>query len=96
MTIVDFLILLGVAGLCGMLGQAIAGYSHGGCLTTIALGLIGALVGYFISRTLGLPELLPLQVGGTRFPIIWSIAGSALFVAIISFLTRSRQSRRRR
>lgn len=96
MTILEFLILLGVSGVCGMLGQAIAGYSHGGCLTTIALGLIGALIGYWLSRALNLPELLPIQLGGTRFPIVWSIAGSALFVAVISFLTRSRHRGSRR
>ncbi len=95
MPILEFLILLAVAGVCGMLGQAIAGYSHGGCLTTIALGLIGALVGYWLSRVLNLPEIFELQLGNTRFPIIWSIAGSALFVAAISFLTRSRRERRR-
>ena len=96
MTILEFLILLAVAGVCGMLGQAIAGYSHGGCLTTIALGLIGSLVGYWLSSALHLPELIPIQLGNTRFPIVWSIAGSALFVAIICFLTRSRRGGSRR
>lgn len=38
MTLLDLLILLLVAGICGALGQAIAGYSRGGCLVSIALG----------------------------------------------------------
>jgi uncharacterized membrane protein YeaQ/YmgE (transglycosylase-associated protein family) len=87
---IDLLILLIVAGLCGALGQAIGGYSRGGCLVSIALGFIGALIGMWIARKLGLPELFPVNIGGTRFPIIWSIIGSALFVAIISLLTRNR------
>ena len=88
--LIDLLILLLVAGLCGALGQAITGYSRGGCLVSIALGFIGALIGMWIARKLGLPELFAIDIGGTRFPIIWSIIGSALFVAVISLLTRNR------
>jgi uncharacterized membrane protein YeaQ/YmgE (transglycosylase-associated protein family) len=90
MTLIDLLILLLVAGLCGSLGQAISGFSRGGCLVSIALGFVGALIGMWIARQLGLPELFAIDIGGTRFPIIWSIIGSALFVAVISLLTRNR------
>lgn len=90
MTLFDLLILLFVAGLCGALGQAITGFSRGGCLVSIALGFVGAVVGMWLARILGLPELFALQIGTTQFPIVWSIIGSALFVAIISLLTRRR------
>lgn len=90
MTLIDFLILLLVAGLCGALGQAISGFSRGGCLVSIALGFIGALVGLWLSRALALPEIFALEIGGTRFPVVWSIIGSALFVAVIGLLTRRR------
>jgi len=90
MTLLDLLILLLIAGICGSLGQAISGYSRGGCLVAIALGFIGALIGLWLARQLGLPELFTVDIGGTRFPIIWSIIGSALFVAVISFISRSR------
>lgn len=88
MTLIDLLILLLVAGVCGALGQAISGYSRGGCLVSIALGFIGALVGVWLSRQLGLPELIVLPIGGKSFPVVWSIIGSTLFVAVISLLTR--------
>lgn len=91
MTLIDFLLLLLVAGICGAIGQAITGYSHGGCLVSIAIGFIGALLGAWISRVLVLPELFVISFGTTTFPIIWSIIGSALFVAIISLFTRSRR-----
>jgi uncharacterized membrane protein YeaQ/YmgE (transglycosylase-associated protein family) len=94
MTLIDLLILLAVAGLCGAIGQAISGYSRGGCLASIAVGFIGALLGAWLSRLLNLPELFNLQIGTTTFPVIWSIAGSALFVAVISLLTRRRAYRR--
>lgn len=90
MTLIDLLILLLVAGICGSLGQAIAGYSRGGCLVSIALGFVGALIGMWLARMMGLPELIPVNIGGTSFPIVWSIIGSALFVAIIALITRSR------
>jgi uncharacterized membrane protein YeaQ/YmgE (transglycosylase-associated protein family) len=90
MTIIDFLALLIVAGICGAVGQAIGGYSRGGCLVAIAIGFIGALIGIWLARTLALPELFPLHFGGTRFPLIWAIIGSALFVAVIGMLSRSR------
>ena len=90
MTLFDLLILLLVAGVCGALGQAISGYSRGGCLVSIALGFVGAVLGVWLARAMGLPELFAIQVGGTNFPIIWSIIGSALFVAVIALITRSR------
>jgi len=88
MTPLEFVILLIVAGICGALGQAITGYSHGGFLVSIALGFIGALLGLFIARSMNLPEPFAVQVGDTTFPIIWSIVGSALFVALISLIAR--------
>ena len=88
MTWIDLLILLFIAGICGGIGQAIAGYSRGGCLTAIAVGFIGALLGAWISRKMGLGEILAVQIGGTRFPIVWSIIGATLFVAVVGLLTR--------
>ena len=90
MTLLDLLLLLLVAGICGSLGQAISGYSRGGCLVSIALGFIGAVLGMWLDRKLGLPELFTVQIGTTAFPIVWSIIGSALFVAVITLLTRRR------
>ena len=87
MTIWEFLILLLVAGICGAVGQAITGGWRGGILVSIALGFIGALLGLWIARAMNLPELFNLQIGDTNFPIIWSIIGSALFVAILSLFT---------
>jgi uncharacterized membrane protein YeaQ/YmgE (transglycosylase-associated protein family) len=90
MTLLDVVVLLLIAGVCGALGQAISGYSRGGCLVSIALGFVGAVLGMWLSRQFGLPELFAIQIGTTNFPIIWSIIGSALFVAVIALLTRSR------
>lgn len=88
MTLVELLFLLLIAGVCGSIGQAIAGFSRGGCLTAIAVGFIGALLGVWIARNLGLPELFVITIDEASFPIVWSIMGSALFVAVVSFISR--------
>jgi uncharacterized membrane protein YeaQ/YmgE (transglycosylase-associated protein family) len=88
--IIEFLILLLVAGICGSLAQSIVGYSRGGCLVSIALGFIGALLGSWLARQLNLPELVNLQFGEQPFPVIWSIIGAALFVAILALVSGRR------
>jgi uncharacterized membrane protein YeaQ/YmgE (transglycosylase-associated protein family) len=90
MTLIEFLALLVVAGICGAIAQAIAGYSHGGCLVSIALGFIGALLGTWLARWAGLPELFTVKIGNRSYPIIWSIIGAALFVAVLALLTSRR------
>jgi uncharacterized membrane protein YeaQ/YmgE (transglycosylase-associated protein family) len=90
MTILDFLILLLIAAVCGAVGQALAGYSVGGCITSTLVGFVGAVIGTWIAGTLGLPEVFAINVGGRAFPIVWSVIGSALFVAVLALLTRGR------
>ena len=89
-TITQLIVLLLIAGVCGAVGQAIGGYTHGGCLVSIALGFIGALLGSWLATQLHLPELIVIPVGGTHFPVIWSIIGAALFVALINLISRRR------
>ncbi len=88
MDIWSLLILLVVAGICGAIGQSIVGFSRGGCLASIAVGFIGALLGMWISKQIGIGELFAVNIGGRSFPVIWSIIGSALFVGLISLISR--------
>jgi uncharacterized membrane protein YeaQ/YmgE (transglycosylase-associated protein family) len=90
MTLTGLIVLLVVAGLCGSVGSVLAGHSHVGCIGSIALGFIGAFLGAWISREFHLPEMFVWHVGRESFPVIWSIIGSALFVGVLSFLTRQR------
>jgi uncharacterized membrane protein YeaQ/YmgE (transglycosylase-associated protein family) len=88
MTILELLILLVIAAICGAIGQAIAGYSLGGMVITTVVGFIGALLGTWMARAIGLPELLMVNVGDQPFPIVWAIIGSAVFTAIVALFTR--------
>ena len=90
MTVLELLLLLLIAGICGSVAQGIAGYSHGGCLVAIALGFVGALLGTWIARAMHLPEPLLVKLGDQEFPVIWSIIGAALFSALLSLFTRPR------
>jgi len=92
MTLVELLILLIVAGVCGAIGQAIAGYSRAGCLGSIALGFIGALIGMWLARALRLPELFVVRVEREAFPVVWSIIGAAIFVALLGLVSRTRRT----
>ena len=91
MTVLGFFILLLVAAVCGSIGAALAGYSSRGCLTSIVLGLIGALIGSWLSRELGIRDFLYFQ----RIPIFWSIVGSALFVTGIGLISGRQRSKKR-
>lgn len=88
MTLIDLLLFLLVAGVIGSLGQAIVGFDTGGCLVSIAIGFIGALLGVWLGRALGVGDLFVLEVAGTSFPVVWSIIGAALFVAVIRLISR--------
>ena len=89
-SLTQLLVLLIIAGVCGAVGQSIGGYSHGGCLVSIAIGFIGALLGSWLAGVLHLPELFAITVARTHFPVVWSIIGAALFVALINLISRRR------
>jgi uncharacterized membrane protein YeaQ/YmgE (transglycosylase-associated protein family) len=87
MTLIGLLCLLAVAGLCGSLGSALAGYSHRGCLTSVVIGFIGAWIGTWIVKEAHLPLFYVLHVQGESFPVVWSVIGAAMFGGVASMLT---------
>lgn len=87
MTLLELLLLLFIAGICGSIARALVGTTRGGCLVSIVLGFIGALLGTWLAKQLEAPELIPLQIGGRAFPVIWSVIGASLFVAVLSLLS---------
>ncbi len=84
------LLLILIAAVCGAIGSAIGGGSRGGLLVSIVLGFIGALLGSWIARQMNLPEPFVLRAAGQAFPILWSIVGAALFVALLHLFSRRR------
>ncbi len=90
MSLLGLLVLLVVAAVAGSLGQALAGYSVGGCIMSMVVGFIGAFLGRWLAGALGLPEPLMISVQGESFPLLWAVIGSALFSAALGLITRRR------
>lgn len=89
MTLIELLVLLIIAAICGAIGQSLAGFSLGGCFVSIIVGFIGAYIGMWIAGKLGLPEIFAITVGGKTFPIVWAVVGSAVFTFLIAIIRRA-------
>ena len=90
LTVLGLLVLLLVAAVCGAIGKAIAGGARGGFLVSLVLGFIGALLGTWLARQMRLPEIFVVSIDGHPFPIVWSIIGAALFVALVHLFSSRR------
>ena len=89
MSLLGFLLLLLIAAICGSIGQALAGYSLGGCFVSIVVGFIGAYLGIWIAGKMGLPEFFQINIDGEPFPVVWAIIGSAVFTLIMALIRRA-------
>ncbi len=83
MSLWEIILMLVIAGVCGSIAQSIAGFSRGGCLLSIVIGFIGAVIGTWLARKFGLPEFLTLHIGGKSFPVVWSIIGAVIFSVLL-------------
>jgi uncharacterized membrane protein YeaQ/YmgE (transglycosylase-associated protein family) len=90
LTLPALLVLIVIAAICGAVGKALVGGGPGGLVVSTALGFIGALFGPWVALQLHLSEPLVLKVGGQPFPIVWSIVGAALFVALLHLVSGRR------
>src|SRR5215475_4152450 len=96
MTIVDLLLLILVGGICGAIAEMIVGFSPGGFLASVAIGFVGALLGTWLARQLGLPSVFALTVGGYTIEILWAILGAIVLLLVISLFRRRGGYYRRR
>ena len=89
-TLPGLILFIIIAIVCGAIGKALGGGVRGGLVVSAALGFIGALLRPWIAHKLKLPEPFMIQISGHSFPILWSIIGAALFVAILHLFSRRR------
>ena len=82
----NILLLLAVAALCGMIAQAVAHHHRGGCLASIGIGFLGAVLGVWLAGVLHLPNMFSVNVGGTSFPIVYALLGGLLLLVILRIL----------
>ncbi len=90
MTVLEFVLYLIIAGVCGAVARAIAGGTAGGFVVSVLLGFLGAFLGTWLVRVLHLPLLFVVTIGGHPFPIVWSIVGGMLLVGVAHVLIRPR------
>ncbi len=91
MSLLGFIILLIIAAIAGSIGQALAGYSLGGCLVSVIIGFVGAYIGMWLARQLGLPIIFAINVDGQSFPLVWAIIGSAVLTFFLGLVLRPRR-----
>jgi len=91
LTLPGLIVLVIIAAICGAVGRALGGGVRGGLLVSTAVGFIGALIGPWLALQLHLGEPFILRVSGFSFPILWSIIGGAIFVAILHLIAGPRR-----
>jgi uncharacterized membrane protein YeaQ/YmgE (transglycosylase-associated protein family) len=84
---IDILISLIIAGIAGSIGRSISGFSRGGCIISIVVGFIGAIIGTWLARELQLPDPLTITIRGTSYNLLWTIIGAVIFTAVLSLIT---------
>lgn len=82
-----FIVLLVIAGVAGALGQAVGGFSRGGCVVSILVGFAGAWLGAWIASRFGLPPVFVITIQGEAFPLVWAIIGGAVLSALLGLVS---------
>jgi uncharacterized membrane protein YeaQ/YmgE (transglycosylase-associated protein family) len=88
MSILELIVYLVIAGICGAVARALAGGTAGGFVLSVLVGFLGAFIGTWLARQFRLPELFAVSIGGHPFPIVWSIVGGMVLVMLGHLLTR--------
>ena len=84
---VDILISLIIAGIAGSIARSLSGFSRGGCIISIVVGFVGAMIGSWLSREMQLPDPFILHIRGNSYNLLWTIIGAVIFTAVISLIT---------
>jgi uncharacterized membrane protein YeaQ/YmgE (transglycosylase-associated protein family) len=84
--LIELLILLIIAGICGAIAEAVVGFSPGGCVVSIIVGVIGAYLGTILGNYLNLPRFFTITIGGQSIEIMWAILGSIVLLLVISVM----------
>ena len=84
---IDILISLIIAGIAGSIARSLSGFTRGGCIISIVVGFIGAIIGTWLAREFQLPDPFVIVIRGTNYNILWTIIGAVIFTAALSLIT---------
>jgi uncharacterized membrane protein YeaQ/YmgE (transglycosylase-associated protein family) len=91
MSFLDIVILLVIAGVTGSIARSLVGFDKGGCLLSVAVGFVGALIGTWLARELDFPDIYSFEIRGITYPIVWSLIGAVLFTSLLSLISPKKQ-----
>lgn len=91
MSLLELIVLLVIAGIAGAIAEFLVGFTPGGFLISIIIGVLGAFIGTWLARQFNLPPLLTITINDQTFPIVWAIIGSLVLVAVLSMLRGPRR-----
>lgn len=91
MSLLELLVLLVIAGIAGAVAEFLVGFSPGGFVVSVIIGVIGAFIGTWLARQLGLPPILTITINDQTFPIAWAVIGSLVLVGALRLLRGSQR-----
>ncbi|HJZ46296.1 MAG TPA: GlsB/YeaQ/YmgE family stress response membrane protein [Roseiflexaceae bacterium] len=83
MDLLQLSILLIIAGICAAIAQWVVGFSPGGFMISIIVGVVGAYLGTSLASFVAIPPLLPIHVGTVSFDLLWAVLGSLLLLLML-------------
>lgn len=83
MDLLQLSILLVIAGICAAIAQWVVGFSPGGFIMSIILGVVGAYLGTSLANLLPIPPILPIHIGTVSFDLLWAVCGSLLLLLLL-------------
>ena len=90
-----FLLLVIMAGILGVVTQSMFGFRIGGFFVSVILGFLGGWLGSWMADAARLPfKDVVIEVGGDRFPLVWSILGTLVVMFFVSWLQNTSLFRR--
>jgi uncharacterized membrane protein YeaQ/YmgE (transglycosylase-associated protein family) len=76
-------ISLVIAGICAAIAQWVVGFSPGGFIVSIIVGVVGAYLGTSLANLLRVPPILPIRIGVISFDLLWAVLGSLLLLLLL-------------
>ncbi len=89
--LIQLVVILVIAALCGGIAQAIFGMRRSNFLVSMVIGVIGAYLGAYLAQQFGWPDIVRLSVGSSSIELMWSLAGSIVLVFVLSLINGARR-----
>lgn len=95
MDLLEIVMAVTIAGICGALAEYIVGYSSANLTIVVLMGVVGAYLGNSIGLAVQratdyFPAFVLVSIGGLSFDLVWAVIGACLFWLILVLLRADR------